>query len=171
MNLQIFPKHTGIWEGSYIRIDSTGKKIGHWKSKLSIRLFDGNKYQQVNEYFWQDGYYEYLDFGINHFNERGELIFDNPRIQGFAWETYNSICLSWTYRDIPGSRLFEMIDLIGDGTHRVRSWRWTLYNEFKGVTMIDERRTATQDEIPESFWSTPPPIKGSEDRSMFMHVY
>lgn len=153
MNLKLFPKHTGIWEGVYTRIDANGNKYDQWKSKLTIKLYDHNKYHQVNEYFWPDGHYELHDFGVCEFNENGELIFDNPRILGKSWETHDSVCLTWSYRNKPGSNLFEMIDLIGDGTHRIRTWKWSLGDVFQGNTMIEERRTATQEQIDPTFWT------------------
>ena len=156
MNLRLFPAHTGIWEGTYIRLNAAGIITNQWKSKLTIRMFDENKYHQVNEYFWSDGYSECHDFGICIFNDKDELIFDNPRMNGKAWQTNESVCLVWTYKNNPGSKLFEMIDLIGDGTHRIRNWRWTKYDEFEGITMIDERKTAGQDAIPQSFWDELP---------------
>jgi hypothetical protein len=46
-----------------------------------------------------------------------------------------------------------MIDLIGaEKKHRIRTWKWSLNDEFQGLTMIDERQTAIQSEIPESFY-------------------
>ena len=82
MNLKIFPLHTGIWEGTYTRVDANSNILGKWKSKLWLRIFDENKYQQVNEYIWDDGYREFHEFGFLTFTEQGELIFDNPRIFG-----------------------------------------------------------------------------------------
>ena len=152
MKLKLFPKHTGVWEGTYTRIDAEGNVTNKWKSRLTIKLYDGNKYHQVNQYFWDDGHEELHDFGVCEFNEEGVLIFDNPRILGESWETHDSVCLTWTYRNRPGSKLFEMIDLIGDGTHRVRNWRWTENDEFQGLTMIDERKVKTQEEIDPAFW-------------------
>lgn len=156
MELKLFPKHTGIWQGTYTRIDAEGNKIDQWQSKLHIKMFDGNKYHQVNEYCWPDGHLELHDFGVSSFNEKGQLIFDNPRIDGYAWETENTVCLTWTYKNRPGSRLFEMIDLIGDGKHRIRTWKWSLNDEFEGTTMIEERQTGLQEEIPDSFWANLP---------------
>ena len=152
MNLRLFPKHLGVWEGTYTRINPAGQITNHFRSCLSIRMFDENRYHQVNQYFWDDGHEEFHDFGICQFDGSGTLIFDNPRIYGESWETRDSICLVWTYRNRPGSKLFEMIDLIGDGNHRVRNWRWTENDEFQGLTMIDERRVATAGEIDPTFW-------------------
>jgi len=153
MQLRLFPLHTGIWEGTYMRIDPSGKVTNQWKSRLTIRMFDGNKYQQANHYIWSDGHEELHDFGVTEFDETGTLIFENPRMSGYSWETRDSICLIWTYKNRPGSKLFEMIDLIGDGTHRVRNWRWTEGDEFQGITMIDERKVASQEEIDPNFWT------------------
>ena len=159
MELRLFPKHTGIWEGTYIRIDAQGKMVDRWKSRLTIRLFDGNHYHQVNQYFWDDGHSECHDFGICRFNDEGVLVFDTPRIRGHAWETRDSVCLVWTYLNRPTSKLFEMIDLIGDGTHRIRNWRWSEGDEFQGITMIEERRVATQEEIDPKFWEELPKLR------------
>ncbi len=153
MELKLFPLHTGVWEGTYTRILPDGTIQDKWNSRLSIKFFDTNKYHQVNEYMWDDGHYECHDFGVSAFNEQGELIFDNPRILGKAWETGNSIVLTWSYKDRVGSNLYEIIDLIGDKTHRIRVWKWAYNDDFEGLTMIDERQTAKQKDIPETFWA------------------
>ncbi len=159
MNLRLFPLHTGIWEGTYTRINPNGEILTRFNSKLTIRMFDGNKYHQVNQYFWPDGHAECHDFGISEFNEHGELIFDSPRIEGKAWETHNSVCLIWSYKNRPGSKLFEMIDLIGDGTHRIRVWKWSENDDFQGITMIEERQTAKMHEIDPRFWEELPNLR------------
>jgi hypothetical protein len=159
MELRLFPHHTGVWEGVYTRIDARGTRTDQWKSRLTIRMFDNDKYHQVNQYFWDDGHAECHDFGITSFDSTGTLIFENPRISGQSWETRDSVCLVWTYKNRPGSKLFEMIDLIGDGTHRVRNWRWTLGDEFQGITMIEERKVATMDQIDPQFWLDLPGLR------------
>jgi Domain of unknown function (DUF3598) len=156
MKLKLFPHHTGIWEGTYTRILPDGTIKDKWKSRLSIRMFDGDKYHQVNEYIWDDGHEELHDFGVCQFNKKGELIFDNPRILGKAWETGNSVVLTWQYKDRPGSNLYEIIDLIGDGKHRIRVWKWSFNDDFEGLTMIDERQVGTTADIPQSFWDSLP---------------
>lgn len=153
MNLRLFPLHLGVWEGTYTRIQPDGTITDRWHSRLSIKMSDTNKYHQVNEYTWDDGHYECHDFGVSFFNEKGELIFDNPRMKGKAWETENSVVLTWSYLDRPGSNLYELIDLIGDNKHRIRVWKWSYNDIFEGLTMIDERKVAEVHEIPESFWS------------------
>ena len=159
--LRLFPNHTGVWDGTYRRIDACGKLLDEWKSRLTIRFLEKNEYHQVNQYFWDDGYQECHDFGVCRFNEAGELIFDNPRIEGKAWETNNSVCLIWTYKNRPENHLFEMIDLIGDGTHRIRVWKWSAGDEFQGITMIEERKVASESEIDPKFWIDLPSIRST----------
>ena len=165
--LRLFPKHTGVWEGTYTRIGADGVLIDKWKSRLTIRMMSGGRYHQVNQYFWEDGFEECLDFGICHFNENNELIFENPRLSGKAWETGRSVVLIWDYKHRPGMTLFEQIDLIGDGTHRIRVWKWSENDTFLGITMINERRVKTQDEIDPKFWERLPEIRtnGQASRS------
>jgi hypothetical protein len=156
MKLKLFPNHTGIWEGTYTRIFPDGTVKDKWRSRLSIKMFDGDKYHQVNEYIWADGHHELHDFGVCQFNKKGELVFDNPRILGKAWETGDSVVLTWSYKDRPGSNLYEIIDLIGDGNHRIRVWKWSFNDEFEGLTMIDERRVGMESDISQSFWDELP---------------
>jgi hypothetical protein len=156
MKLKIFPHHLGIWDGTYTRILPDGTVQDKWRSRLTIKMFDEIKYHQVNEYMWDDGHYECLDFGVCEFNKKGELIFENPRLSGKSWETKNSIVLTWSYKDRPGSNLYEIIDLIGDGKHRIRVWKWAYKDEFEGLTMIDERKVGEPADIPQSFWDELP---------------
>jgi len=168
MELKIFPKHTGVWEGTYKRIEPDGSVRDQWKCRLTIRFEGPTAYHQVNEYMWEDGHYECHDFGVCHFNEQGELIFDNPRIVGKAWETNNSVVLTWSYKDKPGSKLYEIIDLIGpEDKHRIRVWKWSHNDEFQGITMIDERQTKTESEIDPQFWIDLPNVRtnGQPSRS------
>ena len=71
VELRLFPKHTGIWEGTYTRIGADGVMVDKWKSRLTIRMMDDGRYHQVNQYFWEDGFEECLDFGICNFNKKG----------------------------------------------------------------------------------------------------
>ena len=167
--LTLFPKHLGIWEGTYSRINADGTLRDQWKSRLTCSM-DGRKYHQVNQYFWDDGFEECLDFGVCEFTDEGVLIFDNPRLYGEAYESGRSVILTWNYKDQPGSMLFEQIDLIGDKEDtRIRVWKWAndKTGEFNGVTMISERKVCDQSGIDPQFWIDLPNIKtnGKASRS------
>ena len=151
MALKLFPKHTGVWEGTYTRIEPDGTMRDRWKSRLTIKM-EGKKYHQVNQYFWDDGFEECLDFGECEFNDKDELIFDNPRLLGKAYESGRSVILTWEYKDQPDSILFEQIDLIGNDDHRIRVWKWAQGDTVNGITMINERKVKEMDEIDPQFW-------------------
>jgi hypothetical protein len=127
--------------------------IDRWKSRLTIRMEGERGYHQINEYFWDDGHVEFHDFGVAQFDENWELQFNNPRILGHAWETKNSVNLIWEYKDRPGSKLYEMIDLIGeDERTRIRTWKWSYYDQFEGLTMIHEKKTSDNPNQDPTFW-------------------
>ncbi|MCU0426332.1 MAG: DUF3598 family protein [Candidatus Kapabacteria bacterium] len=141
MALSIFPKHEGIWEGTYTRINPKGEVIDKHNSRLTLKLV-GNEWSQTNEYTWESGKREFHDFGTSYFDENDRLQFDNPRIKGEAWESGNDVInLYWTYKSEPGTMLFEIITLIEDG-HRMRTWQHSRNGQFEGLTMIEERRVA-----------------------------
>lgn|GEM_PF-301831 len=165
--LKLFPKHCGIWEGTYTRISADGDLVDKWKCRLTIRMLPNRRYHQVNQYFWDDGFEECLDFGICKFNDEGELIFENPRLSGKAWESGRSIVLIWDYKHRPGLTLFEQIDLIGNDDHRIRVWKWSEGDTFNGITMINERKIGGQEDIDPAFWERLPDIRtnGKASRS------
>jgi Domain of unknown function (DUF3598) len=146
MKLKLFPLHTGIWEGTYTRIAPDGKVLWSHKSCLSIRM-DGIEWRQTNQYEFSNGKIEFHNFGLNHFEENGTITFDNSRIYGKSWETNCSIILWWEYRNEPGSKLYEIINLL-KSNHRMRVWQHTRNGIFEGITMIEEWKTAEQETIP-----------------------
>jgi hypothetical protein len=150
MKLKLFPHHTGVWEGTYTRIAPNGSVLWMHKSRLCLHL-DNESWRQTNEYNFPDGKKEFHNFGLSHFDENGVMTFDNPRIYGKSWETEGSIILWWEYKDEPGSKLYEIINLIEEG-HRMRVWQHTLNGVFEGLTMIEEWKTAAQDAIPLSHY-------------------
>ena len=145
MDLKLFPSHAGVWEGTYTRLDPQGKVLDHHSSRLTM-LLQGQDWRQTNEYKWEDGKHEFHNFGIAQFDNEGVMTFDNPRIFGKAWESEPSIMLWWTYKDEPGSKLFEIITMIEDG-HRMRTWQHSRNGVFEGLTMIEERQVKKMSEI------------------------
>lgn len=157
MNLKFFPHHTGIWEGTYKRIAADGTILYTHKSKLTFRL-DGRRWYQTNLYNFDDGREEFHNFGEAIFDDDGVMTFDNPRIYGKAWEGKENILLSWTYKDQPGSKLYEIISLLGKG-HRMRVWQFSENDVFQGLMMIEEWQKATQEAVPKSHFDQPSYIK------------
>lgn len=145
MKLNLFPHHTGVWEGTYTRIAPNGEILWSHKSRLSLHL-EGNAWRQSNLYTFADGKVEFHNFGLSHFDNDGVMTFDNPRIYGKSWESEGSIILWWEYREEPGSKLYEIINLLEAG-HRMRVWQHSRNGVFEGLTMIEEWKRADQSEI------------------------
>jgi hypothetical protein len=157
MELKLFPTHSGIWEGTYKRIDAMGNTMFEHTSKLTM-ILNGKDWFQTNYYTFEDGREEFHNFGHAYFDDNGVMLFDNPRIYGHAWEDKENILLRWTYKDQPGSLLREMISLI-DEDHRMRVWQHTQDGKFLGLTMIEEWKKAGQETIPMSHYDQKSYIK------------
>ncbi len=143
--LKVFPRHVGVWEGTYTRLDAAGAVLDRHASRLVQTLEDGYKWTQKNTYVWPDGRTATFVFP-GEFTPDGRLIFDTPRIRGYAWETgEDNAVLTWEYVDEPGTRLWELISLTEPG-HRVRTWQHTRNGQFEGLTVIEERKIADREE-------------------------
>jgi hypothetical protein len=140
MALTLFPKHAGVWKGTYTRISPKGDIIDKHHSHLTLKL-NGKQWSQLNEYRWENGKHEIHDFGTSLFDDNDHLQFDNPRIKGEAWEADNVIILWWTYKNEPGTMLYEIITLTGENS-RMRTWQHSRDGVFEGLTMIEEYREA-----------------------------
>lgn len=150
MILNLFPLHTGVWEGTYTRIAPNGTVLWSHKCLLRLRL-DGNVWRQSNQYNFPNGKIEFHNFGLSQFDAHGVMTFDSPRIYGKCWETETSIMLWWEYVNEPGTKLYEIINLLDNG-HRMRVWQHSRNGVFEGLTMIEEWKTAEQDAIPLSHY-------------------
>jgi hypothetical protein len=159
MDLKLFPIHSGIWEGTYKRIDAMGNIMFEHTSRLTMKL-NGSDWYQTNYYTFDDGRIEFHNFGLAVFDEEGVMTFDNPRIFGKAWEDTKNILLWWTYKEEPGSKLHEMITLI-DENHRTRVWQHTRNGVFEGLTMIEEWKKSHQDDIPMSHFEQQSYVKAA----------
>jgi Domain of unknown function (DUF3598) len=138
MALTLFPKHHGVWKGTYTRLAPNGDIIDKHNSYLTLTL-NGKEWSQTNEYTWENGKREFHDFGMSRFDDNDHLQFDNPRIKGEAWESESVIVLWWTYKDQPGTMLYEIITLTGENS-RMRTWQHSRNGVFEGLTMIEEHR-------------------------------
>ena len=159
LSLKLFPSMTGIWEGTYTRLSENAEVMFTHKSKLSLHL-SGNEWRQANLYAFDNGREEFHNIGMSPFNENGVMKSDNHRIIGEAWEANGgkNILLWWSYKQFPGSMLYEMITPISS-THRMRVWQHSINGKFEGLTMIEEWKTADQSEIPLSLYDQASYIK------------
>lgn len=53
-NFKVFPKHVGVWEGNWLRLDVNGKELARFTATLTKRIVD-NQWIQSNAYIYADG--------------------------------------------------------------------------------------------------------------------
>lgn len=139
--MPVLARHEGVWEGRYLLVDLDGKPLDSHASHLECSFPDSGEfpYMQVNTYTWDDGRREEIHFPANYRDRR--IWWDNERIRGSAWELDSrSIVLTWTRKDIPGSYLYEMIQISDDNRRRARTWHWFVDDALLQRTLIREER-------------------------------
>ena len=137
VEVPVFDQHVGIWEGTYRYFDANGELTDVHYSRLELQR-NCNQWEQTNTYMWDDGKTVTFSFP-GAFSAEHVLTIDTPRLYGEAWESENTILLTWTYLDQPESQNFEMINLLSP-TSRVRTWQLTDDGEVTGFVLISETR-------------------------------
>jgi hypothetical protein len=140
-DMPVLARHEGEWEGVYIHVDPDNKEIDRHRSYLQCK-FPGEgayAYHQINTYSWDDGRKEEIHFPATYRDKA--IWWDTDRIVGRAWEIDpKTVVLTWTRRDMPGSYLYEMIQISDDNRNRGRTWHWFENDVLVKRTCITERR-------------------------------
>ncbi len=53
-NFEVFPKHVGVWEGNWIRLDADSKEIERFRGVVTKKIVN-NQWIQTNTYHYADG--------------------------------------------------------------------------------------------------------------------
>lgn len=53
-DFRVFPKHVGVWQGNWLRLDADGQEIARFTATLTKRIVD-NQWVQSNTYNYGDG--------------------------------------------------------------------------------------------------------------------
>lgn len=139
--MPVLARHEGEWKGEYIHVSPTNEVIDRHESHLICTFPDDGPwhYHQTNIYTWADGKREEIIFPAT-FSD-GRIWWDNERIEGSSWEMdERSILLNWTRKDLPGSYLYEMIQINEANDSRGRTWHWFVDDELVQRTCIKEAR-------------------------------
>ncbi len=139
--MPVLARHEGNWEGLYIHVDLENREIDRHVAKLQCSCPDNGShaYLQINTYIWPDGRTERIEFPAIYRDKA--IWWDTDLIYGRAWEIDDrSIVLTWTRKDLPGSYLYEMIQISEDNNHRGRTWHWFVDDRLIRRTCIQEKR-------------------------------
>lgn len=143
--MPLLARHAGNWVGRYTHTDANGVILDVHASRLTCAFPDSgpHPYIQTNRYLWDNGKSEEFFFPASY--KEGRIWFDTDRIIGSAWEAdANTVLLHWEYKSIPGSSLYEMIQLSPCGNHRCRTWHWFENNKIVKRTLITEQREVSK---------------------------
>lgn len=139
--MPVLVRHEGVWEGEYIHVDPSNAVLDRHHSRLQCRFpAEGpHAYYQINTYSWDNGRVEEIHFPATY--RDGRIWWDTDRIDGSAWEIdRRTVMLMWTRKDLPGTYLYEMIQISDDGNNRGRTWHWFENDVLVKRTCIKERR-------------------------------
>ena len=53
-NFKVFPKHVGVWQGNWLRLDANGQELARFTATLTKTIVD-NQWLQSNKYNYADG--------------------------------------------------------------------------------------------------------------------
>jgi hypothetical protein len=139
--MPVLTRHEGDWIGTYTLVDLQGNILDRHQSHLTCEFPpDGAfSYYQTNRYTWPDGKKEEHEFpGI--YRDK-VLWFDTERIDGKAWEVDDAtVILYFSYKGMPASYLYEMIQISPCNNYRARTWHWFKDNQIDRRTLIQEER-------------------------------
>lgn len=147
---QAFQRNCGTWEGTARRINLVGEQIDQHLVRVKIEI-DGAKYVQTNTVrigtprevtasYFGDFIEGTLAFPLTDevYTLGGEKA---TEFSGIAWAVTDDVIVYRGSRKLQGTKTAynEIITLVDDN-HRVRTTQLFEANEYKLVTMIDERR-------------------------------
>ena len=139
--MPLLAKHEGEWEGVYMEVDPDGNVIDRHRSHLTCTFPESGPYPyyQINKYTWDDGRTEEHHFPAAY--RDGRIWWDTDRIAGYAWEAdAKTVMLYWERKGMPGTTLYEMIQLSDDGQQRTRTWHWFKDGVLQKRTLVKERK-------------------------------
>jgi hypothetical protein len=143
-NFKVFPRHVGVWEGKWIRLDADGKEIERFTGVLTKKIVD-NQWVQTNTYQFADGRNVTQNFvgmvageGIVKI-ESSEPPFCNYNL--IAEEHENNLIIFRVWDKATGVLIgLETINLSDDNICIRTTQGFTAEGKFRGGMMIVERK-------------------------------
>ncbi|MDC0833818.1 hypothetical protein AY599_09665 [Leptolyngbya valderiana BDU 20041] len=143
-DFNLFPKHVGIWEGTWTICDGEGNKLQQFTAVLEQRIVD-NEWRQTNHQTYADGSTEVQEFvgrAIGH----GELEvssktppFSNYKTLAKELDDRLILFKIWE-KETNALRAIELIHLVSEG-YRVRTTQsFTSEGELQGIMTIVETK-------------------------------
>lgn len=144
-NFKVFPKHIGVWQGTWIRLDADAKEIERFTGVVSKKIVD-NQWVQTNTYQFADGRSVTQNFvGILAGKGSIKIESNEPPFSNYtaiAEEYGDDLVIFRIWDKATGVLLgIETINLSENNTCCIRTNQgYTAEGKFKGGMMIVERK-------------------------------
>jgi hypothetical protein len=143
-DFKVFPKHVGVWQGDWIRLDANGQEIERFKGLLTKKIVD-NQWVQTNINEFADGRSVTQNFvGIVAGEDRIKIESSDPPFCNYTLigeEHEDSLIIFRVWDKATGVLLaVETINLIDDNTCIRTTQGFTPEGKFRGVMVIQECR-------------------------------
>mgnify|MGYP005844952359 CR=1 FL=1 len=138
---EIFLQHQGIWQGEYIKTDSSGHFSHSFTGTFTVEI-NGIEYQQKNYYEYADGTSLTLNFSGQFSGGILTLFSSNyAEFSAIAWDAGQGLIGFNLHKVQDGNmiKFFETINLLSPN-YRVRSTQAFKNGKFDGISFIEETR-------------------------------
>lgn len=144
-DFNVFPKHIGVWSGDWIRLDANAKETERFQAVLTQEIVN-NQWVQKNTYSYADGRTITHNF-VGNVVSNDEVEIESSGIP--LWQDYTAIAQEHgdriiifnIWEKVTGKlSATETINLVNNGNRCRTVQSFTVDGEFKGLTLIVERR-------------------------------
>ncbi len=143
-NFKVFPKHIGVWEGDWTRLDADCKEIEKCTGVLTLKIVE-NEWRQTNVVTYANGNIETKNF-VAHVVGEGQVEFESPdsgfsNYKTLATEVGDNliICQIWE-KETGILRAVETINLVSSDRRIRTNQILTEEGKLRGVTVIVEQK-------------------------------
>ena len=140
----VFPKHTGVWQGDWIRMDHNAQETMRFTGLLTQQIID-NQWIQTNHHEFSDGQKVTQNF-IGRVTGAGRVTIESPDPPFFNYsmtaQEMGDHLLVFDVRDKATGNLLatETINLVQQNQRIRTTQSFSIAGEFKGVMLIIEHR-------------------------------
>ena len=143
-NLKVFPKHIGVWEGDWTRLDADCKEIEKCTAVLTQKIVE-NEWRQTNVLTYANGKTETKTF-VGHVVGEGQVEIESPN-PGFsnyktlATEVGDNLVIFQIWDKATGIlRAVETINLVSSDRRIRTNQILSEEGKLRGVTVIVEQK-------------------------------
>lgn len=144
-DFEVFPKHVGVWEGNWIRLDADSKEIERFRGVVTKKIVN-NQWIQTNTYEYADGRSITQNF-VGMVTGKGNVKFESSQppfsnYTAIAEEFGENLIIFRVWDKATGVLIgVETINLYNDNTCVRTSQGFTPEGKFRGGMVITESKT------------------------------